>query len=53
MIFNNLGLSYLSPEIEFFLWQIVGCTLPNNFDLSIRENDIKVAFFHIDFCHVV
>ena len=41
MIFNNNRLSYHSPEIEFFLWQIIGWELPNNFDLSIGENNLK------------
>ena len=52
MIFNNLGLSYLSLEIDLFLWQIVDCALPKNFDLSTSGNDLKVTFCYIDFCHV-
>ena len=52
MIFNNLKLSYLSPEIKPFLWKIVGCKLLKNFDLSTNRNDLKVAFCHIDFFHV-
>ena len=52
MIFNKLVLSYLSPEIEFFLWQIVGYALPKNFDLSAKGNDLKVAFCQIDLCLV-
>ena len=41
MIFNNLGLS----ELELFLWQIVGRTLPKSFDLSTGGNSLKVALY--------
>ena len=34
MIFNNLGLSDLSLELELFLWQIVFCALPKDFLLT-------------------
>ena len=44
MIFNNLELSYLSPEIELILLHIVGYVLAKNFDLSTDENDLKVVF---------
>ena len=52
MSFNNLGLSYLSPKIELFLSQIVGCAFSKNFDLFTGGNDLKIAFCHIDLCHV-
>ena len=52
MIFNNLGLSDLSPELELFLWHIVGCTLLNSFDLSSDRTGLKVTIFQIDFCPV-
>ena len=31
MIFNNIGLIDLSPELDLFLWQITGqhCDVPN------------------------
>ena len=43
MIFNNLGLVDFSPELDLFLWQIVGRTLPNNFGLSTGGNELKVS----------
>ena len=52
MIFNNLGLSDLSPELELFLWQILGCTLVNSFDLSTEGTALKVTLCQIDFCPV-
>ena len=52
MIFNNLGLSDLSSELELFLWQILGHTLLNNFDLSTDGTGLKVTLCHIDFCPV-
>ena len=52
MIFNNLKLSDLSPELELFLWHIVGYALPKSFDLSTSENGLKVALYQIDFCPV-
>ena len=44
MIFDNPGLSDLSPKLELFLWNIIGYTLPKNFDLCTDGNDLKVAF---------
>ena len=52
MIFNNLGLSDLSPEYELFIWQTIGCALSKNFNLSTGINDLKVAFCQINFCLV-
>ena len=52
MIFENLELSDLSPELDIFLWQIVDRALAKNFDLSIDRNYLKVALYQIDFCHV-
>ena len=49
MIFNNLGLVDLSPKLDIFLWQIVGCTLPNNFSVSTSRNGLKAALCQIDF----
>ena len=50
MIFNNLRLVDLSPELDLFPWQTPGRTLPMNFALSTDGNDSKVALFQIDFC---
>ena len=44
MIFDNLELSDLSPELDIFLWKIVGRALPNNFDLSTGRNELEVTF---------
>ena len=52
MIFENHGLSDLSPELKNFLGQIVVRTLPKTFALSIGGNSLKVALYHIDFCFV-
>ena len=52
MIFNNLGLSDLSPELELFLWHILGHTLLNSFDLSTEGTGLKVTLCQIDFCPV-
>ena len=52
MIFNNLGLSDLSPELELFLWEILGRTLLNSFDLSTDGTGLKVTLCQIDFCLV-
>ena len=52
MIFNNLGLSDLSPELELFLWEILGCTLLNSFNLSTDITGLKVTLCTIDFCLV-
>ena len=49
MIFNNLELSDLSPELEIFLWQIVGHALAKSFNLSTGENGLKIALYLIDF----
>ena len=43
MIFNNLGLSNLSLQLDLFLWQIVGRALPKNFALYTGVNELKVA----------
>ena len=43
-IFNNLGLSDLSTELDLFLWKIIGCALPKNFDLSTSGNELEVTF---------
>ena len=45
-------LSDISPELELFLWQIVGFALPKSFDLFIGGDDLKVALWQIDFCYV-
>ena len=52
MIFNNFGLSDLSPELDIFLSHIVGHALPKNFALSTGGNSLKVALYHIDFCPI-
>ena len=52
MIFDNHGLSDLLPELKIVPGQIVVCTLPKTFALSIGGNDLKVALYHIDFCFV-
>ena len=52
MIFNNFGLSDLSPELELFLWQIIGRTLLNSFDLSTEGTGLKVTLCQIDFCPI-
>ena len=44
MIFDNLGLSDLSPELGLFLWQIVGRALPKNFAFSTNENDLNTRY---------
>ena len=44
MIFDKPGLSDLLPELNLFLWQIVGHALPKNFALSIGGNGLKVTF---------
>ena len=49
MIFKNPRLSDISPKIELFFGQIVGRSLPKNFDLSISGNDLKVAFYQINY----
>ena len=49
MIFDNLGLVDLSPELDLFLWKIACRTLPKNFALSIDGNELKVALCQIDF----
>ena len=49
MIFINVELSDLLPELELFLWQIVGHASLKNFSLFTGGNYLKVAFCHIDF----
>ena len=45
MIFNNLRLSDPSPELELFLWHIVGHALPKNFVFSIGGKVLKGSSF--------
>ena len=49
MIFDNPRFSDISPELDLFCWQIVGCALPKNFALSTGEDYLKVALYQIDF----
>ena len=49
MIFDNLGLSDVSLELDFFLWKIVGRALPKNFALYAYGNGFKVALCQLDF----
>ena len=44
MIFNNLKMSDISPELEFFLRLIVGRVLLKNFYFSIGANELDVIF---------
>ena len=48
MIIDNLGLSYLLPKIELFLWQITSRTLLKNLTLFTGGNDSKVALCQIN-----